>query len=275
MLHSMRRCSEVHDIMSKFVLPYTGMGKPWKRPPHLTVDNFFNGDSILDWMGERGLGMIGTVARNKLPKGVPYKYFHKENESHSAQKFAPIAQICSPVTLVKEVPAKAESGKFTKAYCRAHCSFQITGSCNLGSVNSSSTNSFFLHRKERGRGNGKRFWAIEMNHAQELYLRTYGKLDQIDSSISRANIGYKSWKYYHSVVNHAKVLSIATAYDIYKELTDGTHGPTWLIEKPMDYQVFRQNFAEQMLHYDHLGFPMIEQVGYQGLQQMLPCLQRP
>eukprot|EP00536_Pseudo-nitzschia_multiseries_P000836 jgi/Psemu1/1915/gm1.1915_g len=79
-----------------------------------------------------------------------------------------------------------------------------------------------------------------MNHAQELYLRTYRKLDQIDSSISRANIGYKSWKYYHSVINHSKALSIATAYDIYKELTDGTHGPTWSIEKPMDYQVYTQ-----------------------------------
>eukprot|EP00536_Pseudo-nitzschia_multiseries_P008003 jgi/Psemu1/19289/gm1.19289_g len=206
---------------NKFVLPYTGMGKLWKRPPHRTVDNFFNGDSILDWMGKRGLGIIGTVARNKLPKGVPYKYFHKENASHSAKKFARVARMCNPVTLVKEVPAKAESGKFTKAYHRVHCSFQSTGSCNLGSVNSLSTNSFFLHRKGRGRGSDKRCCAIEMNHARELYLRPYGKLDQIDSSISRANIGYKSWKYYHSAVNHAKALSIATAYDVYKELTDG------------------------------------------------------
>eukprot|EP00536_Pseudo-nitzschia_multiseries_P011063 jgi/Psemu1/27745/gm1.27745_g len=189
---TMRGCLEVHDIMSKFVLPYAGMGKLWKCPPCLTVDNFFNGDSILNWMGERRLGMIGTVARNKkVPKGVPHKYFHKENASQSGQKIACVARMCNPVTLVKEVPAKAESGKFTKAYCRVHCSFQSTGSCDLGSVNSLSTNSFFLHRKERGRGNDKRFWAIEMNCVRELYPRTYGKLDQIDSSISRANIGYR------------------------------------------------------------------------------------
>eukprot|EP00536_Pseudo-nitzschia_multiseries_P017860 jgi/Psemu1/52925/gm1.52925_g len=78
--HTMQGCSEVHDIMSKFVLPYTGVGKLWKRPPHLTVDNFFNGDSILDWMGEHGLGMIGTVARNKLPKGkkcLPTKIYQE------------------------------------------------------------------------------------------------------------------------------------------------------------------------------------------------------
>eukprot|EP00536_Pseudo-nitzschia_multiseries_P001958 jgi/Psemu1/4602/gm1.4602_g len=188
-----------------------------KCPPHLTVDNFFNGNSILDWMGEHGLGMIGTVARNKIPKGVPHNYFHKENASHSARKFACIAQMCNPVTLAKEVPAKAEAGKLTKAYHRLiH-------------------KSFFLHSKERGRcNNDKRFWAIEMNHTCELYLRTYGKLHQIDSSISRANIGHKSWKYYHSAVNHAKALSIATAYGIYKELTD----------------VLRQKLAEQMLHYD-------------------------
>eukprot|EP00536_Pseudo-nitzschia_multiseries_P014798 jgi/Psemu1/40172/gm1.40172_g len=212
--------------------PYYGFGGPmlWKCPPHLS-------DSILDWMGERGLGMIGTVARNKLPKGVSYKYFHNENASQSGKKIACIARMCNPVTLVKEVPAKAEAGKLTKAYQRVHCSFQSTGSCNLGSVNSLSTNSFFLHRKERGSGNDKRFWAIETNHARELYLQAYGKLDQIDSSISRVNISYKSWKYYHSAVNHTKALSIATAYDVYKELTDGTY-------------VFWQKLAEQMLHYD-------------------------
>eukprot|EP00536_Pseudo-nitzschia_multiseries_P001327 jgi/Psemu1/3079/gm1.3079_g len=126
------------------------------------------------------------------------------------------------------------AGKLIKAYHRLHFSFQSMGSCNLGSVNSLSTNSFFLHWKERGRGNAKRFWAIEMNHA----------------SISRANIGYKSWKYYHSAVNQAETLSIATAYDVYKELYDGTHGPNWSIEKHMDYQVFRQKLTEQMFHYD-------------------------
>eukprot|EP00536_Pseudo-nitzschia_multiseries_P011129 jgi/Psemu1/27953/gm1.27953_g len=181
--------------------PDYGFGGPmlWKRHPHLTADNFFNGDSILDWMGERELGIIGTVARNKLPKGVPHQYFHKENASHS-------------------------SGKLPRAYRRVHHSFQSTGSCNLGSVNSLSTKSFFLHRKERGRDND-------------------------ESSISRANIGYKSWKYYHSAVNHAKALSIATAYDVYKEFTHGTR-PNWSIEKPMDYQVFRHKLAEQMLHFD-------------------------
>eukprot|EP00536_Pseudo-nitzschia_multiseries_P008185 jgi/Psemu1/19794/gm1.19794_g len=133
--------------MDESLWPYYGFGVPmlWNRPPHLTVDNFFNGDCILDWM----------VARNKLPKGVSHKYFHKESASQSGKKIAGVAQMCNPVTLVKEVPAKAEAA-----------------------------------------------------------------------------------------------LSIATAYDVYKELTDGTHGPTWSIEKSVDYQVFRQKLAEHMLHYD-------------------------
>eukprot|EP00536_Pseudo-nitzschia_multiseries_P004975 jgi/Psemu1/11411/gm1.11411_g len=88
----------------------------------------------------------------------------------------------------------------------------------------------------------------------ESRARTLSKniweLDQIHSSISRANIGYTFWKCYQSAVNYAKALSIATAYDVYKELTNGTHGPNWSIEKPMDYQVFRQKLAEQMLQYD-------------------------
>eukprot|EP00536_Pseudo-nitzschia_multiseries_P016839 jgi/Psemu1/48061/gm1.48061_g len=172
-LHSTKGCSEVQDIFTKYVIPE--IGKLWSSPPHLTADNFFNG---------LGFGMIGPVAQNRLPKTVEDKYFYKENvSSASAKRCLRVARLSNSVNImVKEVPARAEAYKGS------------TGTCNIGSVNSLDLNGFFMWQKERGRVRVKRKWGIEMNHLRELYLQTYGTLDQIDSAISRSNIGYKSWK---------------------------------------------------------------------------------
>eukprot|EP00536_Pseudo-nitzschia_multiseries_P006400 jgi/Psemu1/15134/gm1.15134_g len=167
-----------------------------------------------------GFGMIGTVAQNRLPKTVEDKYFHKENvSSASAKRCSRIARLCNPVTMVKEVHARAEAGRFTK---------------------------------------GK--WGIEMNHLQELYLQMYGKLDQVHSAISRSNIGCKSWKFYHVPINYAKALTVLTAFDMYQELTDGTHGVSWFLPKrqQLDFRQFKQKLAEQMLAYNPSdnGYPV-------------------
>jgi hypothetical protein len=66
-------------------------------------------------------------------------------------------------------------------------------------------------------GHGKRYWGIQMNDARELYLKMYGINDTIDKYISNTNIGYRSWKYWHTAMNHAKVMGLAVAYDMYKE----------------------------------------------------------
>eukprot|EP00536_Pseudo-nitzschia_multiseries_P016482 jgi/Psemu1/46349/gm1.46349_g len=137
--------------------------KLWSSPPHLTADNFFNGDLILDW------------------------YFHKENvSSASAERCLRVARLCNPVTMITEVPAHAEAGRFTKH----------TGACNIGSVNSLDSNGFFMCQKE------------------QLYLQTYGNLDPIDSAIPRSNIRYKSSKYYHAPINHGKALTVLTTFDM-------------------------------------------------------------
>eukprot|EP00536_Pseudo-nitzschia_multiseries_P007605 jgi/Psemu1/18327/gm1.18327_g len=161
-------CSEVHNIFTKYVIPE--IGKLWSSPSHLTADNFFNSDSILDWMGGLGLGMIGA------------KYFHKENvSSASGKRCACVARLCNPVTMVKKVPARAEAGRFTKGY----------------------------------------------RHT-------------------------KSWKYCHAPINHAKALSVLTAFDIYQEHADGTHGPAWLLPKRQqsEFRQFKQKLSEQMLGYN-------------------------
>eukprot|EP00536_Pseudo-nitzschia_multiseries_P018121 jgi/Psemu1/54207/gm1.54207_g len=170
--HSTKGCSEVQDIFTKYVI--REIGKLWSSPPHLTADNFFYGDLILDWMGGLGFGMIGT-------------YFHKENvSSASAKRCLRIARLCNPVTMVKEVHAHAEAGRLTK------------------------------------------------------------------SAISRSNIGYKSWKYHHVPINHAKALPVLIAFDMYQELTNGTHGPSWRLPKrqQLDFRQFKQKLTEQMLAYN-------------------------
>eukprot|EP00536_Pseudo-nitzschia_multiseries_P009555 jgi/Psemu1/23547/gm1.23547_g len=235
--HSTTTGSEVQDIFTKYVIPE--IGKLWSSPINLTADNFFNGD----WMGGLGFGMIGIVAQNRLPKTVEDKYFHKENvSSASGKRRLRVARLCNPVT--KDVPARAESDRFTKGHRHIHYSFQNTGACNIGFVNSLHLNDFFMHQKERGRGRGKRKWGIEMNHSQELYLQTYGKLDQIDSAISRSNIGYKSWKYYHAPIDHAKALAVLTAFDMYQELTDDKAYPVNMLLREVAQSSTKQRLAQ-------------------------------
>ena len=44
----------------------------------MTWDNYFSSDKISDYVGQKSVGMMCTVQRSQLPKGVPSKYFHKE-----------------------------------------------------------------------------------------------------------------------------------------------------------------------------------------------------
>ena len=46
-------------------------------------DNHFSGDNICNWMGENKFGFMSTVARNKLPRGMPAKCFCKETTSNA------------------------------------------------------------------------------------------------------------------------------------------------------------------------------------------------
>lgn len=50
----------------------SNMAKPHEKvyssPPHITCDNFFVNSDLLDEVAERKFGLLGTVARNRLPK---------------------------------------------------------------------------------------------------------------------------------------------------------------------------------------------------------------
>ena len=104
-----------------------------------------------------------------------------------------------------------------------HVSFQSTSSTNISTVNPINSNKLFVVKNECGQGLSKRKWGIEMNEACQLHLKTYGRIDTIDSLIGHCHIYYRSWKYWYSwqsAKNHGMALAIVVAYDMYKECVE-------------------------------------------------------
>ena len=89
-----------------------------------------------------------------------------------------------------------------------------------------------------------------MNESRKLYLSTYGTIDRMDHLIQNCDMNYRSWKYWHSAMLHAKSMAVVVAYDIYKEICEGTLDPDLRINKPVDFHRFREKLALQMLQYD-------------------------
>jgi hypothetical protein len=213
----------------------------WTSKPHFTFDNFFSGDRVMDWLGEEGFGALTTCRRDRLPKGIPEKYMAKKKTATCHR--SKVARFNHPITLVKT----------EETYERMHATFQSTSSCNLSSVNSLSCNSLYIAKRERGRGAHKRRWGIEMNHAREFYLKTYGVVDTLDKYISNSKMGYRSWKYWHSAMNHGKGMALAVAYDMYKEVAEGELDPTWKITNVLPYHKFHDKLSKQLLNWDPLN----------------------
>ena len=97
-------------------------------------------------------------------------------------------------------------------------------------MNAINSNRLFDVKKEHGQGVSERKWGTEMNEARQLYLKTYGRIDTIDSLIGHCHIYYRSWKYSHLAKNHGMALAIVVAYDMYKECAEGEICSDWKIE---------------------------------------------
>jgi len=82
----------------------------------------------------------------------------------------------------------------------------------------------YEHPRSRGRGASKCTWNVEMNEARRLYLSTYGVIDTLDNYISKLNMQYTSWKYWHAAMLHYKKMVIVMAYDIYSRCAAGKAG---------------------------------------------------
>jgi hypothetical protein len=200
------------------------------RKPHSTWDNFFSGCRIMNWLGTNGFSATMTCRRDRLPSSIPGMYLHKESTA-PGDKAARFGRFNNPITIVKKflvppapVLQEEEEGEpilpaAPITFTRVHVSFQSTSSCNISTVSALNANSVFVVKKERGRGEQKRRWGIEMNQAQQLYLATYGRIDTIDAQIRKCRMYYRSWKYWHAARLHGHALGVVMAYDMYLECT--------------------------------------------------------
>ena len=184
--------NEVHMIWEKIkrlvvdeedrenVNPLLSVRPIFREKPHFTWDNYFSGQAIMDYAAEEGFGMTSTCRRDRLPQGVPGKYFHKEATGTNARSRH--SRFENPIFLWN----RRENGSILQ-----HCSFQSTGPTNISSVNALNGCHLYASTKERGRSMRKFKWAIEMNEPRELYLGTYGMIDTIDHYIKNCCLGYR------------------------------------------------------------------------------------
>ena len=62
-------------------------------------------------------------------------------------------------------------------------------------------------------------------------------------------MNYRSWKYWHAAMIHAKAMAVVVAYDVYKELTEGGSFDI-PARKAVDFHRFREKLGVQMLTYN-------------------------
>ena len=217
----------------------------FEEPPHLTMDNFFSGDTVTKYLGEQGWKGTMTCRRDRLPNGVDKKHFNYVKGAPVNQR-SKVARFNQPIVAVKHVLGDEVTG--TKPYTLVHCSFQSTGGTNISCVNSMSEVGLYVHERNRGRGNEKRTWAIEMNEPRETYLKTYSAVDKIDQTLLSYNINYRCWKWWHAPMRHAKAIAMSMAYNLYLQCSEGGVDPDWEV-KPVSSTQFKQKLSLQMVQY--------------------------
>jgi hypothetical protein len=51
------------------------MKQVYSKAPHITADNFFSSEKLMDYLGAKGYGMTATCARNNIPANIK-QYMH-------------------------------------------------------------------------------------------------------------------------------------------------------------------------------------------------------
>ena len=108
--------------LAPLLAPHRGI---LRKQPHMTWDNFFSGDAILEYAAEKGFGLTMTCRRDRLPDKhvIAGKYWHKEKTDSGPRPKA--ARYEQPIFAIKRVGNSLIQ----------HTSFQSTSSCNISSVN--------------------------------------------------------------------------------------------------------------------------------------------
>ncbi len=110
-----------------------------------------------------------------------------------------------------------------------HVFFQSTGGTNITSVNALSLVELYVREQNKGRGNQKRTWGIEMNEARETYLKTYSAIDKIDQMLLGWDVKYKSWRLWHAPMRHTKAIAMSMAYSLHLQCAEGGVDSDWKV----------------------------------------------
>ena len=167
----------------------------YSKPPHITADNFFSSEPLMDWLGGKGNGMTATCARNKISNNIkPFTHHAKVDSTHlwcKAMRFE------NPIVAIQQCNAKDGKKAYTKSF--------VLGGTNIMGVNNLSSVKFYVGQKGRGRkkDRSKRVYGIEQNEACETYLSHYYGLDNADHMIKNTGNQYITWKYWHVPYLHA------------------------------------------------------------------------
>lgn len=245
-LCSLQGPNEIRLLHAKLKELMQGNNKIFNDPHSLflTADNYFSGEQAYSYVAEENFGCCFTNRRDRLPKEIPAKYLQKEKGFNSANERPRAARFMPPIVATKTV----DNGSVIQLV-----SFQSTGSCNLMIVNGLNSCQLYADTKARGRGRMKRQWGIEMNEARRLYLSSYNVIDRLDHLVQSCRMGYRTWKYWHAGMTHAKAIAVVVAYDMYLECCEGRMqtGEWYLYEKQVvSFHQFRQKLAIQMLQYN-------------------------
>jgi hypothetical protein len=204
--------------------PPSGVGAPtiyrrrciYSHPPHITCDNHFLGDNVLDYAGRKGFGITQTCRRDQFPEGLKEYLHHEVVNAGDARPKAMRFQ--KPIVAVKQVPAEDLGGVgATKACTKMLVSFQSTGATNISGINNLPSANLYVTIKERGKHPNRRYWGIEQNEARQTYLGHYYGINNVDHMIKNAKIRYTTWKYWHALFLHALSIAVIAAYDMYIE----------------------------------------------------------
>eukprot|EP00041_Stephanoeca_diplocostata_P000001 m.12926 g.12926 ORF g.12926 m.12926 type:complete len:802 (+) comp10001_c0_seq2:461-2866(+) len=222
-------------------------GSVYTEKPHITCDNYFVNSAMLDEVAERNFGLLGTVARNRLPVvGKSVACWHKEKlPSIGAKcKSAKQARLATPIIGVRKAKKRASVDI-------VYTSFQSTGATNIVSVNSFPKMYTAKRFKKRGRGKNQRKWQIEWNTARALYLAHYNSIDVVDHLVQNCRLSLVSRKYWHAAKLHCDGLTIAAAFAIYNDVCDGNVGDEFVVPKArrFTFRAFREQLGRGLLQY--------------------------
>ena len=82
-----------------------------------------------------------------------------------------------------------------------------------------------------------------MNQARRTYLSNYFRVDVMDHLIKNVNLAYRSWKYWHGTMLHAKGMAIVVAYNMYLEVCEGKLNEDWANADPVSFHRFCEQIS--------------------------------